>query len=128
MGTTCEIFHSLTLYQPIKRKVGWSMSEVESILSKSQQEALYNNGWKREFIGNKPDVIYNYRLELYLRRRKLSELPVTKNGSVSSKDDIIPKIPQTVINKGLEVDSNQMVSFPSYGYATVENETNAGLL
>ncbi len=104
------------------------MAEVESILSKSQQEALYDNGWKREFIGNKPDVIYNYRLELYLRRRKLSELPLTKNSSISSKDGIVPKMPQTVINKGLEVDSNQMVSFSSYGYATVGNETNAGLL
>lgn len=99
------------------------MEEVESILNKPQQKALFNNGWKREFIGNKADVIYNYRLELYCRRRKLSEVPLTKKGDLSSKMGSEPKVPQTLINKGQTVDSKQMVSFSPNGIPGGVNET-----
>lgn len=55
-----------------------------SELSMTVSTSVPNTGWKRYNVGESSEIDYNYKFDLYIRRRKLSDL-------VSEKDDIIKK-------------------------------------
>lgn len=57
-----------------------SLSEITEVVSSS----VTSKGWKRYSAGESSEINYNYRFDLYIRRRKLSDL-------VSQNDDILKK-------------------------------------
>lgn len=57
-----------------------NLSEVSTTVSSS----VTSTGWTRYSVGKSSEIDYNYRFDLYIRRRKLSDL-------VSQNDDIFKK-------------------------------------
>ena len=57
-----------------------NLSEITDIVS----SAVTSSGWKRYSVGQSSEIDYNYRFDLYIRRRNLSEL-VSKNDDISKK-------------------------------------------
>lgn len=57
-----------------------NLSEITEVVSSS----VTSMGWKRYSVGESSEINYNYRFDLYIRRRKLSDL-------VSQNDDILKK-------------------------------------
>lgn len=57
-----------------------NLSEITEVVSSS----ITSMGWKRYSTGESSEINYNYRFDLYIRRRKLSDL-------VSQSDDILKK-------------------------------------
>ena len=57
-----------------------NFSEVTAIVSSS----VTSTGWKRYSVGQSSEIDYNYRFDLYQRRRKLSDL-VSQNGDILKK-------------------------------------------
>ena len=54
-----------------------NLSEITNIVSSS----VTSTGWKRYSVGESSGIDYNYRFDLYQRRRKLSDL-VSQNGEI----------------------------------------------
>ena len=57
-----------------------NLSEITEVVSSS----VTSMGWKRYSVGESSEINYNYRFDLYIRRRKLSDL-------LSQNDDILKK-------------------------------------
>ena len=45
------------------------LSQITEVVSSS----VTSNGWKRYSVGESSQINYNYRFDLYIRRRKLSD-------------------------------------------------------
>ena len=56
------------------------LSQITEVVSSS----VTSNGWKRYSVGESSQINYNYRFDLYIRKRKLSDW-------VSKNDDILKK-------------------------------------
>lgn len=71
-----------------------NLSEITEVVSSS----VTSMGWKRYSAGESSEINYNYRFDLYIRRRKLSDL-------VSQNDDILKKSSNV-----LQITSNENAS------------------
>ena len=71
-----------------------NLSEITEVVSSS----VTSMGWKRYSVGESSEINYNYRFDLYIRRRKLSDL-------VSQNDDILKKSSNV-----LEITSSEKIS------------------